>query len=513
MARALLINPSYYGSYGNAKASIINPIHPTLGLASIAGGALARGHQVEILDLSSLPYDYRLVRDKILESKPDVVGITATTPLMNQMRDLSVLIKDISKNIAVVGGGPHPSALPLETLRETLLDAVFVGEADFSFSDYCDGTAPSDVPGLYYRSGDDIAFSGVRRPIEDLDMLPMPAWHLYNPDNYRHMSHLYARRTPITTAEFSRGCVFKCDFCASKITMALGYRKKSPQRCVEEVRQLHKLGFREFKLADDIFTSDQGWAGAVCDAIADADIDIIWTASNGIRVESADDELFRRMARAKCYRVSFGFESGNDEVLKAFGKGGRASVEQGRKAVKMARAAGIDTTGFFMLGLSPDTEKTMQDTIDFARGLPLDVLKFGIAIAFPGTKMFTDFAKAGLVRSYNWDDYFIYTEQPMFNHPNLSYETVTRYMTKGYREAVLRNPRFWIQRIIRGMRTGDLFLDAYSFFKFLALSATSSRYDATYYAQDRWPVWDFVSNPPHAAAYQVVGSTKVRQVS
>ncbi len=68
------------------------------------------------------------------------------------------------------------------------------------------------------------------------------------------------------------------------------------------------------------------------------------------------------------------------------------------------------------------------------------MLKFGIAIAFPGTKMFADFSKAGLVRSYDWDDYFIYTEKPMFNHPNLSYETVDRYMTEAWNRAVLYNP-------------------------------------------------------------------------
>ena len=61
-------------------------------------------------------------------------------------------------------------------------------------------------------------------------------------------------------AEFSRGCVYRCDFCASKILMHLGYRKKSPERCAEEVKQLHSLGFREFWLIDDIFTSYQNWA-------------------------------------------------------------------------------------------------------------------------------------------------------------------------------------------------------------------------------------------------------------
>ena len=158
---------------------------------------------------------------------------------------------------------------------------------------------------------------------------------------------------------------------------------------------MHKLGFREFMLADDIFTSDENWAIEVCEAITRTGIDMAWTCSNGIRVESAKKNLFDALRKAGCYRVSFGFESGNDQVLKMFGKGGRASIEQGKTAVQTARKAGIDVTGFFMLGLSPDTEETMMDTINFARELPVDMMKFGISIAFAASSFFLSFFSFG----------------------------------------------------------------------------------------------------------------------
>ncbi len=83
MAKVLLVNPSYEPSYGGARGGIVNPIHPTLGLATIAATAKQRGHDVEIFDLSWRPYDIELIRQKLLAAKPDIVGITATTPLMN----------------------------------------------------------------------------------------------------------------------------------------------------------------------------------------------------------------------------------------------------------------------------------------------------------------------------------------------------------------------------------------------------------------------------------------------
>ena len=511
MANILLINPSYLGSYGSAKASITNPIFPTLGLSTIAAVALNRGHKVRILDLSFRQYDWKFLRSEIQAQAPDVVGITATTPLMNQMRDISVLCKDISKNILVVGGGAHVSAMPVESMEESMLDLVLTGEADITFGEICDGNDPRTTPGLYFRDSDGrVAFSGQRPLIENLDDLPMPAWHLYDANEYRHrMSRLLARRPPVTMAEFSRGCVFKCDFCASKMTMALGYRKKSPDRCAEEVKVMSGLGWREFMLADDIFTSDHGWAVQVCEKIAASGSQMSWSCTNGIRVESADDHLFQVLRKSGCYRVSFGFESGNDAILKSFGKGGKASVEQGKTAVRKARAAGIDANGFFLLGLSPDSEASMTDTIEFARSLELDMLKFGIAIAFPGTPMFNDYVREGLVRSFDWDEYHIYTERPLFAHRHLDYETILRYMAIAYRRAILTNPRFLLRRAIRGIRTGEFFWDAYYGIKFALLPATgANKIETIYYARDRWPVHDYVKSPPGVVNYQKVVKTR-----
>jgi anaerobic magnesium-protoporphyrin IX monomethyl ester cyclase len=267
---------------------------------------------------------------------------------MNQLRDISVLVKDISPNILTVAGGAHSSALPRETLAESLLDVAFVGEADYSFADVCDGNDLASVKGICYRKDETFFTTETALPIENLDDLPMPAWELFNLDDYRQISRLIARRPPVTMAEFSRGCVFKCDFCASKITMALRYRKKSPERCAEEVDRMHALGFDEFMLADDIFTSDQAWAIDVCNAIYRRSAKMAWSCTNGIRVESANDAFFTALRRAGCYRVFFGFETGNDAAMKMFGKGGKATIQQGRVAVASARKAGIYTSGFFL---------------------------------------------------------------------------------------------------------------------------------------------------------------------
>lgn len=497
MSRVLLVNPSYQRSYDWSYASLVNPIHPTLGLLMTAAAARARGHRVEILDLSYRRYDYRLVEERLRKDKPDVVGITCTTPLMNQARDISVLAKSVSRDIRVVAGGTHVSSLPLESLRESLFDVVVVGEGETTFGEIVDGRPLADIRGICYRDGDDIRATPPRPFLRNLDELPLPAYDLYDARDYRgRISRLLARRTPLALLEFSRGCVFQCDFCASKNTLGLGLRKKSKERCAEEARLVRALGYPEFALADDIFTSDREWAASVCGELRKNRMDVLWTCTNGIRVESADEGLFRGMRAAGCYRVSFGFESGSNEVLRAFGKGGRASLEEGRRAVRSARRAGLETNGYFLLGLSADTERTMENTIAFARDLDLDVLKFGITIAFPGTPMFRNYHERGLIRSYDWDRYFVYTEEALFAHPRLDFETIRRCRDRAYREAIWKNPRFLYRRLARGLFSGRFFWDAYYALKFLFhIALPNRRKPEKYFARGSWPRYDFAKRP------------------
>ncbi len=447
MGHALLINPSSYRTYGTAEGGIAFPVYPVLALASIGGALRDRGHTFRILDLSYRRYDPDLIREVLRTERPDVVGITATTPLMNQLRDISFVVKEVDDRILTIGGGSHPSALPEETLRESALDFVARGETDFVIADLLDGRPPAEIGGLYLRDGDRVVSTGLAGLLDDLDTLPLPAFEQYPLEAAWKSSKLLARHLPVTSVEFSRGCIYSCDFCASKHTMGRGYRKKSPERCADELQRLAALGFREAVLHDDIFTTDTDWAAAVCEEIIRRKVDIAWTASNGIRVDAVSPDLFTIMKQAGCYRVYFGFETGNEDVLKAFGKGGRATLDRGVEAVRMAHDAGLDPSGFFQVGLMPDTEATMQDTIDYARKMPLDNLKCGICVPYPGTPMFGELHRQGRIKTLDWDEYTVYNRAAdIFDHPTLDWPTITAAFDRFYRDVYVRNPRYAVRR-------------------------------------------------------------------
>lgn len=489
MGRALLINPSFFRTYGANEGGIAFPVYPVLGIASIAGEARRRGHEVEFLDLSYRAYDATLVDEAVRRFRPDVVGITATTPLANQLRDMSYVVKEVSPDIVTIAGGPHPAALPGQTLGQSALDLVAGGEADGVVADLLDGTPWPDIGGLWWHDGDRLCDSGPSGLAEDLDALALPAWDIYPMDGNERVTKLIARDRPVTTVEFSRGCIYSCDFCASKNTLGRGYRKKSPERCAEELVRLKHLGFNEAILVDDIFTSDAEWAAAVCEEIIRRDPKISWSCTNGIRVDSATPDLFELLRAAGCYRVYFGLESGNDEVLKRFGKGGRATLERAVEATKLARDAGLEPNGYFMVGLTGDTEESMAETIDFAKQVELDMMKCGICVPFPGTPMFHDLAAEGRIKTLDWDQYTVYNDaESLFDHPDLPWETIRTYFKRFYLEAYFKNPRYLWRRLRYMVRTGEIFWTAWYTLKFTLMMWGPKRRTVTetYAHEDRW---------------------------
>ena len=151
MSKILLINPSWRPTYKNLLNSFGIPFFPVLSLAAIASQAKANGHKVEIMDLSFRDYNPDSILDNVKRFSPDIVGFTGTTPLFPQVIEVSNRIKKLSSDIFTIGGGPHCSALPEQSIQEANLNAVCVGEGDFTLAQIADGTPLKNISGLVYR--------------------------------------------------------------------------------------------------------------------------------------------------------------------------------------------------------------------------------------------------------------------------------------------------------------------------------------------------------------------------
>lgn len=462
MADVLLINTAYNKLiYKNAKIKSGVPVNPLLNLALLAAPVMQAGYSVRILDLNVEDEPDVYLEDAILKENPALAGITFTTPLYREAKRLAAYIKELRQDMILVAGGPHATTFPAEILKESAFDVVAVGEADFVMRDLLLNKDKKVVRGIVFKESGNILQTNTNEFLNNLDDLPFPQWDLYNLKKYMRPS-LSNRMSPSGYIETSRGCPWGCVFCNKNI-QGRKFRPKSPVRVVDEIQYMLKSGFNEINILDDAFSTDIDRAKIICDEIVARGLKFPWHPTNGIRVNCVDRELFLKMKKAGCYKVSFGIESGNQDVLNGIDK--NINLEQVRKAVRWAKEIGLETFGYFMIGLPGDTEETIRETIRFAKELRLDFARFSITIPFPGTKLFEAWDSQGLIKTKDWNKYNCYSPRhELYNHPSLSHELLEKYYHKAHRKFYF-SPSYLARRIIISLKDGVFFRDLRLFLK------------------------------------------------
>jgi len=454
----LLVNPpSAFGTYKGTKMDVYTQVYPVLSLACLAAMLREKGHNVSIVDLGIESDPFRVLRETLDESRPRVVGVTSTTPLFHEAVQIGSIVREKrGREVTLVLGGPHASALPEECLNLSEFDIVAVGEGDHTLVEIAEGRAASEIQGIYYKNGGEISSTAPRERIRDLDSLPFPALELFDIPRYKS-SKLVARKSPFSDLMTSRGCVFNCSFCGKKV-FGRRFVPKSPERVIEEIKYTLGMGFREIRNVDDSFTANIDRAKVICEMIIREGLKFPWTLAGGIRVDCVDEEFLRLAKRAGLYQVSFGFESGDQECLDSIGKG--ITLDKSERAMQMVKKVGLESVGFFMFGLPSETEASMKRTIDFAVKLMPDFAKVTILVPIPDSKIFADWEQEGRIRSRDWSQFKLHGAGVVYQHPNLSHETMQEYYDRFYRKFYL-NPKYLARRARIGVSRGTLFLDMY----------------------------------------------------
>lgn len=418
--RVCLINP-----YVDISESIYREnftMLPPLGLGYLAAVLAQNDHEVAVVDCisaSPMPAEQRpgnMVRigfgnDEVIrrvkEFKPDIVGISCCyTEHADQCYEIAELIKqDYSEDVPIVAGGAHPSVRPEEVLDGHKIDFVAVGEGEGIMTDLCDaieaGRPTDDIQGLLLKNGDGGLVGNPQRPrISDLDEIPFPRRDLFPLENYFKRQRLFPndinnRKIPKTSILTSRGCPGNCVFCAIRCTWGRKWIGRSPENVVAEIESLVRdYGIQELDFVDDSVSVSRSRLKRICELMIEKGIDIKWTTPNGIAIWTLDREMLRLMKRAGCYRLVFGFESGDPETLAFIRK--RYGLDHVRDIVKYANRLGFWTVGTFIVGFPYESGKNIQNTSDFAASLGLDLAMFYCATPYPGTDLYDICVKEGI---------------------------------------------------------------------------------------------------------------------
>lgn len=453
--------PSCFTSYKGTKINVIVQTYPLLNIMCLAASAREKGFSVAVLDLGIEDNPYNVLYRKLEELRPRVVGITSTTSLFYEAADLSKRVKEkLGSDVKVIYGGPHATALPEESLINSAFDIAVCSEGEDALVEILEEKPLSEIKGIYYKNGGGQIFSTPSRElIKDLDSLPFPAFDLYDLTRYK-CTPLISRKAPIGPIETSRGCPNRCTFCCQSISKRV-FRKKSPERVIEEIKYILKLGVKEIRLWDDQFAVDIVRAKKICELILKENLNFSWNLAAGVRVDRVDEEFLVLAKRSGCYQIGIGFESGDQASLDSVEKG--ITLDESIKCMELMRKVGIEeTVGLFMLGLPTDTEESLKKTIDLAVRLMPDYARTSIVVPFPGTKLFEEYDKKGLIKSRDWSWYTFHgcAEKEIYQHPILSHATLKKYYKLFYRKFYL-NPRYISRRLKKGLRERTLVRDAY----------------------------------------------------
>lgn len=451
------------------KILLLNPpfVHyvseqPPLGLAYLASISKTKGVDVKIVDANIEQLPIKEIVRRAVEYRPDILGVTMTTPVFNTAVEI---ITEIKKNISVtaITGGPHPSALPSETLNTGVVDIVCRGEGEETLLDIFEWFKKKktlkDIPAIDYLNNGGLASNGARDFIDNLDKLPFPDWDGFSLDGYSGSERKENLSLPITT---SRGCAAKCCFCYK--TFGHRYRFRSPENVVEEIGYLKsRYNIHEFIVIDDSFALINERVKEICRLIIDRKLNLPWTVPSGIRVSPISENLLNLMKKSGCYRVFFGAESGDPEILKNINKG--VTLSQIKQAVNLAKRVGLEVGVFFMIGNLGEDEETINKTIRFSLELNPDFAIFNIATPYPGTLFYEKVKQEGRFLFRRWEELSSF-DKLVFEHGALTPALANKKYKEAYRKFYLR-PRFFAGRLkkIKSLKDVRVLLKGASIFR------------------------------------------------
>jgi radical SAM superfamily enzyme YgiQ (UPF0313 family) len=306
----------------------------------------------------------------------------------NVSRKIAAMAKKNNPKVLVVAGGPHPTALPEQTLSHPEFDAVIVGEGEDEMMNVSEA----------YRFGIKIPKLIKATRIKNLDDLPMPARHLVNLKGYNRSVEGRSATSMVT----SRGCYYNCNFCCRDVH-GNNVRFHSVDRVIDEVKEIKEThGISSVLFYDDVFTlNTKGRLDEICERLKP--LDITFRCNGRVGVNKPED--YRTLKEAGCEEIALGIESGSQKILDALGK--RVTVVQNEETIKQAKEAGLRVKAYLMVGFPGETQATVDETKRFIERADPDKFTLFSFVPLPGCAVWKDPAKYGVTHlSQDWDQYF-----------------------------------------------------------------------------------------------------------
>jgi radical SAM superfamily enzyme YgiQ (UPF0313 family) len=414
---------------------------PPMDLAYMAAGLEAEDLECRIRDYPMERGTWDSLRHDLRELRPDWLFFSITTFSFHADCEAARIAKEELPSIRTVAKGAHFKLHGVDMLQaHPALDIAITGECELAAGEIVRHAEDLEkVPGIAFRGPRGLVETRQRPPLDDMDLLPLPARHLIDHRLYT----LPSTGQPLTVVLASRGCPHHCVFCLVPSISGHRVHVRSPEHLVEELRDcVQKHGIRDVLFKADLFTADRAWVEALCQRLVEAKLGVRWICNS--RVDTIDPPLATLMRRAGCWLVAMGVESGNQEMLRLMKKA--TDLGAARAAVAACRQAGVETFLYFTIGHPWDNRETVLQTFEFARLLDGDWAEFQPCVPFPSTELHAIAGRDGLLAEEAGGGQGV-SPLAFARTYTLSRTDLSRLRLRGLAAFYLR-PRFW-RRLIR----------------------------------------------------------------
>lgn len=408
-----LINPILF-SYQRLRGRTMKnnksmSYYPPLGLCYLANMLEQNNFKVKIIDRHALMTKNNdnldtvneITRKELKKYKASIVGITSTTATFYDIKTtLLRLIRSTDKDIKIVLGGSHASAMPDEILSQHEdIDLICRGEGEITLTELAKGLKYENINGISYRNGSGIISNPRREPYPDINEFCFPSRHLvdmkfYSQANPVVMHGLFMKATTIFT---SRGCAYNCSFCSGKVALGRKVRYQSPDLVIEEIERLIKdYRIEGLYFADDMFDANKERAITICEKLIAKGLHKKVCIYPQLRANNMDKERLEIYKKAGVRRVDVGFESGSQRILDVMNK--KTTVAQNYRAAKMLHEVGIQFQANIIVGIPGEEVSDIRQTEKMLLDIKPHWINFGEFLPLPGSKLYDELNEKKLIK-------------------------------------------------------------------------------------------------------------------
>ena len=424
------------------------PFAPPLSLLYIASSLIDHGHNVDFIEVTC-------------ESKPeikiqryltacDIVIINLLPGNQAESESLAQFIRKIKPEIPIIIQGLYCTINQIKALNDIPSANICIqGEAEHIINDLVMAIQGKvtlcEIPGILYRDNKIIRYAKPAITINDLDKISFPARHLVKNYDYGKLKGIYLCKPKFTSIITSRGCPNQCRFCTTRFING-PYRQRSADNVFKEIKEIND-NYNSVMIEDDNFLADKKRAHKIFDRLIEHGIEIEMFIA-GARVDSADESLYKKMAKSGVKFLSFGIESGNQEILNYYNK--NVTISQIKKAVKLAVENDIITWGNFIFGAPIETIDQMKETLDFSLSLPIDIAFYRHLSYQRGSKLWKE------ALSNNFIDINTNFQLIGYNKTEslMTKEEISKFCNMAFKRFYIR-PSYILREIFRSIKRND----------------------------------------------------------